>query len=439
MELITNPVVISVVVMTLLCLLKLNVIISLIVAAIVGGFVAGMPLEATMEALIGGMGGNAQTALSYVLLGALATAIHKTRSAEVLTLMIAKLIKGRKYLLLVIIAVAAILSQTLIPVHIAFIPILIPALLPLMNRLKLDRRAAASALAFGLKTPYITLPVGFGIIYHNIIKDQMAASGLDVTMDMVWQSNWIAGLAMFAGLIISIIIYRKPRDYKDVEGIDDVNFDSLEHNGNLKVTKVHYITLLAGSSALVVQLTLGSLPLGAIIGLGIMVATRAIKWSDINEMVDGGIRIMGFIAFVMLIASGYAAVMRATGGVETLITASANIIGGSKFIAASVMILLGLLITMGIGTSFGTVPILAVIYVPLAMTLGFSAKATILLIATAAALGDAGSPASDTTLGPTAGLNADGQHDHIWDTCVPTFIAYNIPLVIFGIVGSLIL
>lgn len=439
MELLTNPVVISVVVMTLLCLFKLNVIISLIIAALVGGFAAGMPLEATMEALIGGMGGNAQTALSYVLLGALATAIHKTRSAEVLTLMIAKLIKGRKYLLLVIIAVAAILSQTLIPVHIAFIPILIPALLPLMNRLKLDRRAAASALAFGLKTPYITLPVGFGIIYHNIIKDQMAASGLDVTMDMIWQSNWIAGLAMLAGLVISIIIYRKPRVYKDIEGIDDVNFDNLEHNGNLKVTKVHYITLLAGVSALVVQLTLGSLPLGAIIGLGIMVVTRVIRWSDINEMVDGGIRIMGFIAFVMLIASGYAAVMRATGGVETLITASASIIGGSKFIAASVMILLGLLITMGIGTSFGTVPILAVIYVPLAMTLGFSAKATILLIATAAALGDAGSPASDTTLGPTAGLNADGQHDHIWDTCVPTFIAYNIPLVIFGIVGSLIL
>ena len=51
-------------------------------------------------------------------------------------------------------------------------------------------------------------------------------------------------------------------------------------------------------------------------------------------------------------------------------------------------------------------------------------------------LGDAGSPASDTTLGPTSGLNADGQHDHIWDTCVPTFIAYNIPLMIAGIVGA---
>ncbi len=103
------------------------------------------------------------------------------------------------------------------------------------------------------------------------------------------------------------------------------------------------------------------------------------------------------------------------------------------------MILLGLLITMGIGTSFGTIPIIAAIYVPLAAALGFSVEATILLIGTAAALGDAGSPASDSTLGPTAGLNADGQHDHIWDTCVPTFLHYNIPLIIFGIAGAMLL
>ena len=43
--------------------------------------------------------------------------------------------------------------------------------------------------------------------------------------------------------------------------------------------------------------------------------------------------------------------------------------------------------------------------------------ATIAIIGTAGALGDAGSPASDSTLGPTSGLNADGQHHHIWDTC----------------------
>ena len=56
--------------------------------------------------------------------------------------------------------------------------------------------------------------------------------------------------------------------------------------------------------------------------------------------------------------------------------------------------------------------------------------ALIALIGTASALGDSGSPASDSTLGPTAGLNIDGQHDHIRDTCIPNFLFYNIPLII---------
>ena len=110
--------------------------------------------------------------------------------------------------------------------------------------------------------------------------------------------------------------------------------------------------------------------------------------------------------------------------------------GGSKWIAATVITLIGLLVTIGIGSSFSTVPVLAVLYVPLCQRLGFSLPATILLMSSAAALGDAGSPASDTTLGPTSGLDADGQHDHIWDTCVPTFLHYNIPLMIVSIVAA---
>ena len=66
-------------------------------------------------------------------------------------------------------------------------------------------------------------------------------------------------------------------------------------------------------------------------------------------------------------------------------------------------------------------------------------RATILLVGIAAAVGDAGSPASDSTLGPTSGLNADNQHNHIYDTCVPTFLFFNIPLIIFGIIFSVIL
>ena len=51
-------------------------------------------------------------------------------------------------------------------------------------------------------------------------------------------------------------------------------------------------------------------------------------------------------------------------------------------------------------------------------------------------LGDAGPPASDTTLGPTSGLNADGQHDHIWDTCVPTALCYNSPIALCAIFAA---
>jgi len=432
MDILFNPIVISVLVMTVLSLLKMNVLIALIAAALVGGTVSGMTLGDTMNVLVGGMGGNAQTALSYVLLGALAAAIHKTKAAEALTVSISRMIKGKKLVLLLMLAFVAALSGTVIPVHIAFIPIMIPPLLGVMNKLKLDRRAAASALAFGLKAPYITIPVGYGIIYHGIIKDQMAASGLEVSMEMIWQSTWVAGLAMLTGLLLALFYYRKDREYEEVEGFSFEEDTTTE----VRMTKVHWITLAAGISALVVQLTLGSLPLGAMVGLGIMVVTRTIKWTDVTEVMEGGIQMMGFIAFVMLVASGYGAVMRETGGIDILVTTASAAMAGSKLVAAFVMLFIGLVVTMGIGTSFGTVPILAVIYVPLGLALDFSPQAIILLIATAAALGDAGSPASDTTLGPTAGLNADHQHDHIWDTCVPTFMAYNIPLLIFGAIGA---
>ena len=113
--------------------------------------------------------------------------------------------------------------------------------------------------------------------------------------------------------------------------------------------------------------------------------------------------------------------------------------GASLVVSSIVLLAIGLIITMGIGTSFGTIPVVAAIYVPLAQQLGFSKPAIILLIGIAAALGDAGSPASDSTMGPTSGLNADGQHDHIWDTCVPTFIAFDVFLVIGGVIGAVLL
>ena len=146
---------------------------------------------------------------------------------------------------------------------------------------------------------------------------------------------------------------------------------------------------------------------------------------------------MGLIAFIMLIASGYATVIKPTGAVEELVNSIYGIIGGSKPIGVLLMLLVGLLVTMGIGTSFGTIPVVAAIYIPLCLKLGLSVSGSVVILAAAAALGDAGSPASDSTLGPTSGLNVDGQHDHIWDTCVPTFLHFNILLIIGGFIGGM--
>lgn len=430
-----NPVVISIAVMIVLCLFKFNVFLSILIASIVAGIFSGMPLGETMSNLVGGMGGNSETALSYILLGALAVAVSKTGLASILAKKISKVVKDKKIILVLLIAFISCFSQNLIPVHIAFIPILIPSLLSLMNKLKIDRRAAACALTFGLKTPYIAIPVGFGLIFQNIIRDQMVANGIDITTNMVTSVMWIPAIGMILGLLVAVFItYRKPREYKDlkIEGLEEIEMDE-------KMTTKHWCALLGAVTAFVVQIITGSLPLGGLCAIIVLFVTKAIKFSEIDELMDGGIKMMGLIAFIMLVAAGYANVLRETGEVETLVASVSGIVGNSKFIGALVMLLVGLLVTMGIGSSFGTLPIIAAIYCPLGLSLGFSVGAIILLIGVAGALGDAGSPASDSTLGPTAGLNADKQHDHIWDTCVPTFIHYNIPLLIFGLIGAMML
>lgn len=430
----TNPVFISVIVVLSLSLLKLNVLISLIIGAIVAGLLVGMPLGETMEILVSGMGGNAETALNYILLGALAAAISQTKADTVLAQKLSKFIKGNGKILVILVAIISIFSQNLIPVHIAFIPILIPPLIPLMNNLNIDRRAVSSALTFGLKAPYLTIPAGYGLIFHGILRDEMSASGLNIELGDIWRVMWIPGLAMLVGLLVAVFItYRKPREY---DKTDLADIDTAEE---LNFNKDHLFALIAAVSALVIQLTVGSLALGAIVGIGILLVTKAIAWSSIDNMLDRGIGMMGYIAFVMLVAAGYGEVVRQTDGITDLVNSIVNMVGGNMLIAATGMILVGLFITLGIGTSFGTIPIIAAVYVPLALELGFSVPAIILLVGTAAALGDAGSPASDSTLGPTAGLAVDGQHDHIQDTVIPTFIHYNIPLVLFGIIGAMIL
>ncbi|MBR5287958.1 MAG: sodium:proton antiporter [Clostridia bacterium] len=432
MSIFLNPVLISVILLCVLCLFKLNVLMSLVISALAGAVLAGIGVPEAMSILCDGFGANAGTALAYIFLGTFASAVAATGLADMMSKKLSKIIGKNRLLLLLVLAGVASLSQNLVPVHIAFIPIMIPPLLTLFNALHLDRRAVACSLAFGLKAPYIVIPFGFGAIFMGIIADNMTANGMQVAIADVASVNWILALAMFAGLMIAIALsYRKPRSYQALE-VDT----SLTQAVGDAITRAHLVTIAAVVIVVIVQVISESLALSALFGVLVMIIGGAIRYNQVDEHFASGIKLMGMIAMIMLVAGGYAEVMKATGSVDALVEAAVAVMGGSKWIAAIVITLIGLLVTIGIGSSFSTVPVLAVLYVPLCQKLGFSVPATILLMSAAAALGDAGSPASDTTLGPTSSLNADGQHDHIFDTCVPTFLHYNIPLMLVSIVAS---
>lgn len=173
-----NAVILAVLVMVALSLARVSVVFALVVGALVGGVVGGLTLEQTLDAFHQGVGGGAQVALAYATLGAFAVAISRSGLPDLLAKRLIALLGQEtsaahqsrvKTLLLTAVLLVAISSQNLIPVHIAFIPILIPPLLKVMNQLNLDRRAVACALTFGLTAPYMLLPVGFGAIFLNDI------------------------------------------------------------------------------------------------------------------------------------------------------------------------------------------------------------------------------------------------------------------------------
>ncbi|WP_226677118.1 Na+/H+ antiporter family protein [Rossellomorea aquimaris] len=437
-----NAVVIAVLVMLVLSLVRVNVVFALITGALVGGLTGGLGLDETIAVFSEGISGGASIALSYALLGGFAVAISYTGIPNLLVDWVLKVVgkKGdskkaalSKALIVLSILIMACFSQNVIPIHIAFIPILIPPLLKVMTELRIDRRLIATVITFGLTAPYILLPVGFGLQFHEIIAQNMASSGMEINLSDIPKAMLLPVGGMVIGLLTAVFVsYRKPRDYSEAEEV--VAEEKVVYNKRAMV-----FALISIVVALYVQLQLESMIFGALAGIAVLYISGSVKWKEADGLLNEGMKMMAFIGFVMITASGFAAVVSETGDVETLVKATADVIGGNQALAALIMLVVGLLVTMGIGSSFATIPIIAAIFVPLAMELGFSPLATIAIVGTAGALGDAGSPASDSTLGPTAGLNADGQHNHIWDTCVPTFLHYNIPLILFGWIAAIIL
>ncbi|AAP96477.1 sodium:proton antiporter [[Haemophilus] ducreyi] len=456
----TNEVVISIIVLLVLSLLRVNVVLALIIAALTCGLIGNYGVEQmglfdalikTLRSFTGGLGGGAETAMNYAVLGAFAVALSKSGVTDLLAYKVistfGKQPSGRsifwfKYIILFVLTAFAMSSQNLIPIHIAFIPIVIPPLLKIMNQLHIDRRAVACALTFGLTATYMLIPAGFGqifiesILVKNINHSGAAYNLVATTADMT-KAMAIPVAGMICGLLFAFFVsYRKPRIYQE-NSAEPTNHQMAERIQQVKLKHV-WISIIAILTTCCMQLLTNSTIIGALAGLIIFALGGIFKLKQTNDLFQDGLRLMAMIGFVMIAASGFANVVNSTGGVLTLVENLKDVIH-NKELAALLMLVVGLFITMGIGSSFSTVPIIASIYIPLCMSFGFSPLATMAIVGVAAALGDAGSPASDSTLGPTSGLNADGKHDHIWDSVVPTFLHFSIPLLIFGWIAAMTL
>ena len=287
------------------------------------------------------------------------------------------------------------------------------------------------------------VPIGFGRIFlHDILYKNIEDAGLPVEgIVNPMAAMAIPAASMAVGCAIALFVsYRKPREYEQRE----TEFSS-QDDKPIDMKKV-WAAVIALVACFVIQAVLTKMdseadPLlvGALRGpvpharhalRAVAAGGRCLLWRHAHDEPHRPHHDH---------RPGYAAVLKASGQIEPLVEQTSAMFNGSKALAAVIMLLVGLIITMGIGSSFSTLPIISAIYVPLCVTLGFSATATVAIIGTAGALGDAGSPASDSTLGPTSGLNVDGQHDHMRDTVIPEFIHYNIPLLIGGWIAAMVL
>lgn len=436
-----NAVVIAVILMIVLCLCRLNVVISLFISALVGGLISGMSIEKVINVFGKNIVDGAEVALSYALLGGFAALISYSGITDYLVGKIINAIHAEnsrwsrvKVKVTIIIALLAmsIMSQNLIPVHIAFIPIVIPPLLSLFNDLKIDRRLIGLIIGFGLCFPYVLLPYGFGQIFQQIIQSGFAKANHPIEFNMIWKAMLIPSMGYIVGLLIGLYVYRKPREYETRKISDSDNVTELK-------PYILIVTIVAILATFLVQMYTDSMIFGALAGVLVFFISRAYNWYELDAKFVEGIKIMAYIGVVILTANGFAGVMNATGDIDELVKTLTSITGDNKLFSIIMMYVIGLIVTLGIGSSFATIPIIASLFIPFGASIGLDTMALIALIGTASALGDSGSPASDSTLGPTAGLNVDGQHDHIRDTCVPNFLFYNIPLMIFGTIAAMVL
>jgi predicted histidine transporter YuiF (NhaC family) len=445
-----SPVVVSVLLVLLMCILRVNVVIALTTGALVCGVSGGLSLRDAVATFADGLGGGAKIALSYAILGAFASALAHSGLQKFLMSKVARLLHLRsrksdgefevgasdmpvKAALFLSIGAMAIACKNVIPVHIAFIPILIPPLVGVFNGLRIDRRLVACIMTFGLIVAYMVIPIGFGEIFLvDILSHYLRINGLEMELGDIIGALAVPVIGMAIGLFAAFVNYRKPRIYNCAAMKELENDDAFSK-------KDFIVSSLAVVAALITQLAAKSIILSALAGFLFLSLGGAVRRKDSDSVVANGFKMMALISFTMLAAAGFGHVLRESGGIEEVVAWLAGNVLHDKVLASFAMLFVGFLISVGIGSSFSTVPIVASVYVPLGLKLEFSPAAIAVMVAVSGVTGDAGSPASDSTLGPTMGLNVDGQHSLVRDTAIPTFLHLTIPAFLFGWLAAIIL
>ena len=94
---------------------------------------------------------------------------------------------------------------------------MVPPLLIIFNRLKLDRRIIACLLACSISIGYLLFPVGFGAIYlfeiilPNFNQNQAAQDyNVFAVSSDIFNAMIIPVMGIIAGMLIAIFIFWKP-------------------------------------------------------------------------------------------------------------------------------------------------------------------------------------------------------------------------------------
>jgi predicted histidine transporter YuiF (NhaC family) len=440
MNLSINPVFGGVAVMLLFSLLRAHITIALLLGALCAGLLGGMTLPEILVSFQSGLAPGAAIAVNYALLGAFVCSLADAGLVEWALRHLLPTNREKifsRWRILLSLTAIALFCKNLVPVHIAFIPILVPPLLAPMARLGLDRRAVSCGLVCGLVSSYVAFPIGFGHIFLcDILVKNLRINGLSITTADAYRSVVIPIACAAVGLAVAFLIsYGRRRTY-DLGPIRALVTPEQPRPSRRRLAGAAFALV----AILVVQLlTNNNILAGIVAGILTLWITGTVKRSRMDRLSQDGIRMMAPIATIMIIANGFSSVLRATGGMDGLGAALSMTVGGSRPLAAFLMLAIGTFTAAGTGSSFATIPVVAAIYVPLCISLGFSPSATAAIVAFSAVPGDPASPVSNSNNAISAGLSADGQFDHLRDCVLPSLLHCALPYFIGGWIAAMVL